>query len=178
MKFLLDFAPALLFFGAYYFFGIYVATATLIVSLFLLVAAYWLLERRVHKAHLITAVVAGVLGGITIAVQDPVFILYKPSVVYAIFALALLGSQLFGDKVLLARIPQKAITLPDPVWRKVNLAWAAFFGFCAMLNLWVAFSFDEATWVKFKTFGFTLLMFLFLLAHAPFLSKYLPQEAP
>jgi intracellular septation protein len=177
MKFLLDFAPALAFFGAYYFFGIYVATATLIVALFLLVAVYWLRERRLHKAHLATALVALVLGGLTIAVHDPVFIKFKPTAVYAVFALALLGSMFIGDKVLLARIPQTAIVLPDPVWRRVNLAWVAFFAFCALLNLYVAQRFDEATWVKFKTFGFTALMFVFLLAHAPFLSKYLQEPA-
>jgi intracellular septation protein len=176
MKMLLDFTPALLFFGAYYFFGIYVATATLIVSLFLLVAVYWLMERRVHRTHLVTALVAGVLGGLTLALHDATFIMYKPTVVYALFSLALLVSQFVGDRVLMQRIPQKVIVLPDPVWRKVNLAWVLFFAVCAVLNLYVASHFDEATWVKFKAFGFPVLMFLFLIAHAPFLSKYLPDE--
>lgn len=177
MKMLLDFAPALLFFAAYLYAGIYVATIVLIVALFLLVAAYGLLERRLHKAHFLTAIVATVLGGMTLAVHDPAFIMYKPTAVYALFALALLGSHFVGERVLLARIPQKAVVLPDPVWRKVNLAWVAFFLFCAVLNLWIAQRFDEATWVKFKTFGFTALMFVFLMAHAPFLSKYV-QDAP
>jgi intracellular septation protein len=78
--------------------------------------------------------------------------------------------------VLLARIPQDVIALPEPVWRKVNLAWALFFLGCAALNWYVAHHYDEATWVKFKTFGFTALTFVFLLAHAPFLSRYLPQD--
>lgn len=176
MKFLLDFAPALLFFAAYFFGGIYVATTVLIAALFLLVAAYWLIERRVHKAHLTTAVVAGVLGGLTLAIQEPAFIMYKPTAVYGIFALALLLSHVIGERVLLSRIPQKAVVLPDAVWRKVNFAWAVFFLFCAVLNVYVAHEFDEATWVKVKTFGFTVLMFVFLVAHAPFLAKYLPEE--
>jgi intracellular septation protein len=41
---LLDFAPALAFFAAYYLGGIYTATIVLIISLFVLVAAYWFLE--------------------------------------------------------------------------------------------------------------------------------------
>lgn len=176
MNMLLDFAPALLFFGAYYFFGIYVATATLIVTLFALVGIYWLRERRIHKAHLITALVAGVMGGLTLWIHDPAFIMYKPSVVYAVFAAALLLSHVIGDRVLLARLPQKAIVLPDPVWRKVNLAWVGFFLFCAAINLYVAHTFSEKTWVQFKTFGFTALMFVFLMAHLPFLKRYLPQE--
>ena len=177
MKFLLDFAPALLFFAAYFLAGIYVATATLIAATVLLVLVYRLWQDRWHKSHVVVAILATVLGGLTLAIHDPVFIKFKPTAVYAVFALALLGSHFIGKRVLLARIPQDAIALPDPVWRNVNLAWALFFLGCAVLNWYVAGHYDEATWVKFKTFGFTVLMFVFLLAHAPFLSKYFPEEA-
>jgi len=176
MKFLLDFSPALLFFGAYFYADIYVATVVLILALFAVVAIYRVWHARWHRAHLVTAVVATVLGGLTLAIHDPVFIKFKPTAVYAAFAAALLGSHFIGDRVLLARIPQKTFTFPEPVWRKVNMAWALFFIGCAVLNLYIAQNFDEATWVKFKTFGFTVLMFVFLVAHAPFLSRYLPQE--
>lgn len=176
MNFLLDFAPALLFFGAYYVYGIYVATTVLIVALFVLVGLYWLRQRRIHKAHLITALVAAGLGGLTLYVRDPVFIQYKPSAVYTVFALALLLSQLIGDKVLLARLPQKSIVLPDAVWRRVNLAWAAFFAFCALLNIYIAQHFSMEVWIQFKTFGFTVLMFAFLMAHIPFLKQHLAKQ--
>ncbi|MFP5306532.1 MAG: septation protein A [Gammaproteobacteria bacterium] len=176
MNMLLDFAPALLFFGAYYLYGIYVATAVLIVALIALVGVYWLREKRIHKAHFITALVAAALGGLTLWIRDPAFIQFKPTAVYAVFALALLASHVIGDKVLLARLPQKTIQLPDPVWRRVNIAWAAFFAFCAVLNLYIAQHFSEKVWVQFKTFGFTGLMFVFLMAHVPFLRRYLPDE--
>ena len=176
MKFLLDYAPALLFFGAYFLYDIYVATAALIAAAIALVLIYRVWQKRWHKSHLIVAVLATVLGGLTLAIHDPVFIKFKPTAVYGVFALALLGSHFIGQRVLLARIPQKTFSFPEPVWRKVNLAWALFFLGCAVLNYYVAGNYDEATWVKFKTFGFTALMFVFLLAHAPFLSRYMPQE--
>ncbi|MGH8481502.1 MAG: septation protein IspZ [Nevskiaceae bacterium] len=176
MKFLLDYAPALLFFAAYLVYDIYVATATLIASAIALVLVYRVWQKRWHKSHLVVAALAAVLGGLTLAIHDPVFIKFKPTAVYAVFALALLGSHLIGERVLLARIPQKTFTFPEPVWRRVNLAWALFFAGCAVLNWYVAGNYDEATWVKFKTFGFTALTFVFLLAHAPFLSRYLPQD--
>ena len=176
MKFLLDYSPALLFFGMYFLADIYVATAVLIVSAIALVLIYRLRQGKWHKTHLTVAVLATVLGGLTLIIRDPVFIMFKPSAVYAVFALALLGSHFVGERVLLARLPQKLIDLPEPVWRKVNLAWALFFLGCAALNFYVAGHYDEATWVKFKTFGFTVLMFVFLIAHAPFLHRYLPQE--
>lgn len=175
MKFLLDYAPALLFFAAYLVADIYVATAVLMVAAIALVLVYRVWQGHWHKSHLVVAVLATVLGGLTLAIHDPMFIKFKPTAVYGVFALALLGSHFIGDKVLLARIPQKTFQFPDPVWRRVNLAWAGFFIGCAVLNFYVADNYDEATWVKFKTFGFTALMFVFLLAHAPFLSRYLPQ---
>jgi len=175
VKFLLDFAPALLFFGAYFYFDIYVATAVLIAAAIGLVLVYRFWKGHWHKAHMVVAAVATALGGLTLAIHDPAFIKFKPTAVYGAFALALLGSHFIGKQVLLARIPQKTFAFPEPVWRRVNLAWALFFLGCAVLNFYVAGHYDEATWVKFKTFGFTALTFVFLLAHAPFLSRYLPQ---
>jgi intracellular septation protein len=176
VKFLLDFAPALLFFAAYFLFDIYVATAVLIAAAIALVLVYRVWQQRWHKSHLVVAVMATVLGGLTLAIHDPVFIKFKPTAVYGAFALALLGSHVVGERVLLARIPQQTFSFPEPIWRRVNLAWGLFFVLCAALNFYVAAHYDEATWVKFKTFGFTALTFVFLLAHAPFLGRYLPQD--
>src|SRR3546814_11437458 len=99
MNALIDFLPALLFLGTYAAYGIYTATAVLIVGMFALVAWYWFREHRLHKAHFITALVALVLGGLTIYVHDARFIKFKPTVVYAVCSLALLGSHLIGHRV-------------------------------------------------------------------------------
>lgn len=177
MKALLDFSPAALFFLAYVVAGnLYTATAVLIAASFALVAVYWFWQRRWHRQHLITALLVAVMGGLTLVVHDTAFIKLKPTVLYAAFSAVLLGSHVIGNKVLMARLGANALPLPDRLWRGINLAWAVFFAGCAVLNLYVAQQYDEATWVKFKTFGFTGLMFLFLLAHAPFVARYL--EAP
>jgi intracellular septation protein len=175
MKTLLDLLPAIAFFAAYYFGGIYTATVVLVVALAVTVIGYRLLEKRWHKAHIIALVASAVLGGITLALHDPAFIKLKPSIVYGVFALALLGSHFVGDKVLLQRLPQKMLLMPDTLWKRVNVAWAVFFLFCAVLNYVVAYQFDEATWVKLKVFGFSLLMIAFMLAHLPFVGRYVVQ---
>lgn len=177
MKTLLDFAPAAAFFLAYFAADLYLATAVLIGSLFALVLIYRVWKNEWHKAHLVTAIIAGGLGGATLYLHDPAFIKFKPTAVYAVFSLALFGSHLIGGKVLLARLPQRMFQFPERVWRRINFAWGLFFAACALLNLWVAAEFDEATWVQVKTFGFTALMFVFLIAHAPFVGRYL-MEAP
>lgn len=176
MNTLLDLIPALLFFGAYVAKGIYFATGVLIVAMFVLVALYWFKDHRIHKLYLVTAIVAAVFGGLTLYLRDPLFIKLKPTVAYGLIAAILLGSHFIGRKVLLARIPQKAIVLPDTVWRRVNFAWVVFFAFCAALNLYVAYGFSEKVWVNFNVFGFTALTFIFMLAHAPFLMRYLQTE--
>jgi intracellular septation protein len=177
MNALLDLIPALLFFGAYSAYGLYTATAVLIVALLVQVVVTYVRTRQVPKLQLATAGMAAVLGGMTLWFRDPTFILFKPTAIYGAFALALFGSHVIGDRVLMQRIPQKALVMPDATWRRVNLAWALFFVFCALLNVYVALSFSEAVWVKVKVFGFTALMFVFMLAHIPFVSRYVVEAA-
>ena len=177
MNALIELVPALLFFTAWVMYDIYVATAVLIASCVGLVLATWLRTRKFKQSQVITAVVAAVLGGLTLWLHNPEFIKLKPTALYGAFALALFASHFVGDRVLLARIPQKQIELPAPVWRRVNFAWGVYFVFCAALNLYVAMNYSEAVWVKMKVFGFSALTFLFLIAHAPFLSRYLETEA-
>lgn len=176
MKTLLDLLPAAAFFAAYYLGGIYAATIALVVALAVTVIGFKLRDGTWHKAHLVALVASAVLGGITLALHDPAFIKLKPSIVYGVFAIALFGSHFIGKQVLLQRLPQKMLVMPDFLWRRVNIAWALFFVFCAALNYIVAHQFDEATWVKLKVFGFSGLMIVFMLAHLPFVGRYLVQE--
>ena len=176
MKTLMDMLPALAFLAAYLVYDIYIATIVLIASLYGAVVVHWLRTRELHKMHLGTAVLATVLGGLTVLLRDPMFIKLKPTAVYGAFSLVLLGSHFIGAKPLMARIPASVIDLPQPVWNKINAAWAGFFLFCALLNLPIAFLLSEQTWVLVKTFGFTALMMVFVLAHIPFVYEHLPKD--
>ena len=98
MNALLDLLPVVLFGIAYFLRGIYTATAVLIVACFALVLLTWLRTRRVPKMQLFTAVLAAVFGGMTIYLHDPEFIKLKFSLVYLLFAVALIGSHFVGDK--------------------------------------------------------------------------------
>jgi intracellular septation protein len=173
MKLLIDWGPLVLF-GLTYFgsHSIYTATAVLMASLWIALALDWLMTRRLNKVLLTIAIAASVLGGFTLWLRDPMFIQLKPTIVYGVFALVCIGSQFIGDKVLMERLAQSALALPDFVWRRLNLAWALFFAFCAALNFYVAQHFAEATWVKFKMIAFTVLPFAFALLQAPFLMRY------
>ena len=70
----------------------------------------------------------------------------------------------------------EALTLPENIWGKLNIAWALFFALCAFLNWYVAFNFDQDTWVNFKVFGLTGLMFVFSIGSVLSLFKYMPDD--
>jgi intracellular septation protein len=46
------------------------------------------------------------------------------------------------------------------------------------VNLYVAFNYDEDTWVNFKLFGMMGLTFVFVFGQALYLSRYMPDEKP
>jgi intracellular septation protein len=175
MNTFIDLLPMALFGAAYFLRGIYAATAVLIAACFGVVLFYWLRTRRVPKMQLVTALLAAVFGGMTIYLHNPEFIKLKFSLVYVLFGAVLLGSHFIGDKVLLARIPQDAIKLPDAIWRRLNLAWVIYFLFLAGLNLYIARNFSEAFWVKFKL-ACVFLPVVFILLQAPFLARYLESD--
>lgn len=177
MKALLDLAAALVFFGAYFVWDIYVATGALIVALYVTAVLHRLIWKQWNRAHLVGAGVATVLGGATLLVRSPEFIMLKPTAVYGLFALAISVGNLIGDRPLLQRLAGSAIALPDALWRQISWAWAGFFAFCAVLNLALVRLLDEAQWVTFKTFGFTALMLLFLPAHVPFVARHIQPES-
>ena len=55
--------------------------------------------------------------------RDPIFIKWKPTVVNWLFAAVFLGSQFIGKRTLVERMMSHAITVPGPVWLKLNWAW-------------------------------------------------------
>jgi intracellular septation protein len=176
MKLLFDFLPILLFFVAYKLADIYVATGVLIVVTLAQVGWIWLRQRRVEKIPLFTAALVLVLGGATLLLHDPVFVKWKPTVVNWLFAVAFLGSRFIGRKTLLERMMGGQLELPSPVWVKLTLAWAIFFLVMGLANLYVAYTFDENTWVNFKLFGMLGLTLVFVLAQALYMSRHLKAD--
>lgn len=178
MKFLLDFFPILLFFGAYQVWDIYVATAVAIAAAILQVAWQRLRHGRVEKMQAITLALLVLFGGLTLLLRDPVFIKWKPTVVNWLFAVAFLVTAYVGERSLLQRMMGHAVSLPDAIWRRLNWAWVAFFTAMGALNLVVAYHFSEAVWVNFKLFGLMGLTLVFVLAQAPYLAKHMENDVP
>lgn len=158
---------------------ILLATAVAILATFGQIG-YMLVRRKKIDAMLwISLAIITVFGGATIYFNNPTFIKWKPTILYWCFGAGLLISQFLFQKNLIKTMLGAQITLPEPVWFKVNLSWAAFFVAMGFVNLAVAFAFglSESAWVNFKLFGFTALMILFVVGQSMFLSKYI-KETP
>ena len=181
-KLLLDFFPVLLFFIVYKSYddpteGIIAATAVAIVASIVQVAYTRFKYGRVENMHLITLALIVVLGGATILLRDEMFIKWKPSVVNWLFAAVFLGSQFIGSKNIVRRMMDKAVTLEDVIWTRLNLAWAGFFVFAGLLNVYVVYNYDTDTWVNFKLFGLLGLTVAFVIAQSFYLMRHI-KEAP
>jgi intracellular septation protein len=97
-------------------------------------------------------------------------------VLYWVMSAAFLLSPLLAGKNLLRILLGEQVELPEFAWKRLNWAWVLFFAFMGVLNLWVAFNFETATWVNFKLFGGMGLMFVFMLAQGFYLTRHLKVE--
>lgn len=176
MKILVDFFPILLFFITFKFYDIYAATMVAIAATVVQVAYVWIRKRKVEPMHLITLVLIVVFGGATLYLKDEMFIKWKPTVLNWLFGVAFLASQMFGERTLIERMLGGNVTLPAPVWRRLNLMWMVFFVIIGAINLFVVYSFDTATWVNFKLFGLIGLTMLFVVLQSLYLARYIPDS--
>jgi len=174
MKLLLDFLPIIIFFIVYKTTNdIILATAILIPATLLQMLYTWFRTHKVEKMQLVTLALVVVLGGATVLFQDKTFIQWKPTVVNWLFGLAFLGSQFIGEKTIVERIMGSNIALPEFAWRKLNIAWVIFFIAMGAINLFVAYTFSEETWVNFKLFGMLGLTLIFIIAQGVYLSRHI-----
>jgi intracellular septation protein len=132
--------------------------------------------KKVDKTLWLSALLVTVLGGMTLYFQNDAFIKWKPTLLYWTFAAVLIGANLFTQKNIIKSIMGKEIRLPEPIWNKLNIAWATFFIFLGALNLYVAFHYSIDIWASFKLFGTMGLMFIFIIGQSLAINKYIINE--
>lgn len=176
MKFLFDFFPILLFFVAYKFGDIYVATAVAIAASFAQIGWVMARGRKVEIMLWVSLAIIVVFGGATLFLHNETFIKWKPTVLYWLFAAILLGASILFKKNIIRAMMDKQVSLPETVWNKLNLSWAAFFAVMGGANLYVAYHFSTDVWVNFKLFGTMGLMLVFVIAQSLMLAKYIEDK--
>ena len=166
-----DFAPLLLFFVAYRLFDLYAATATVMVAaVAAAVLGYWF-DRKLHPVPVATAVIILIFGGLTLYLNNDTFIKMKPTMVYALFAVVLLGG-LFFNRPFVKYVLGTAVILKEGSWRVLTWRFGIFFLAMALINELMWRNFSNDIWVTFHTFGGIGLTLLFSLSQVPFLLKH------
>lgn len=140
MQLLFDFLPIALFFAVYQVAGIYVATAAAMTVAVAQIGWLLLRSRRVPRVQYLNAGILGLLGGLTLALHNDAFIMWKPSIINWAFALVFLLS-LASRRSVTERMLGADFALPPHDWRRLTGAWAVFFIFAGALNAYVAFGY-------------------------------------
>ena len=166
-----DYGPLAVFLLVYLKTDILTATGALMAAAALALALSLWAARRVPWMPLVTAVVVGIFGGLTLWSGDDTFIKMKPTIVQAMFSAALLGGLAFG-RPLLKPLLGAAWPMDEIGWRRLSLRFGSFFAAMAVLNeaVWRTQSTD--VWVMFKVFGLMGLTLLFSLAQVPLMTRH------
>jgi len=145
-------------------------------------------QNRFPPMLLVTAIIVGFFGAMTIYLQDPIFIYIKPTIINLLFAFAILGCFAFGYNVW-KTLFGSIFEMPERAWIILGIRWALFFMLLAFLNELVwrhitdtivpesarwfpGLELTEQFWVNFRFFGVYPLFFVFVLANLPITMKY------
>ncbi len=150
---------------------IFIATALFMVATAIALAVSWLLIRKLPIMPLVSGVVVFVFGGLTLWLQNDMFIKMKPTIINTLFGASLLGGLVFG-KSLLGYVFDSAFRLDAEGWRKLTLRWGLFFIFLAVVNEIVWRNFPTDTWVAFKVWGILPITMIFTLCQMPLIMKH------
>jgi intracellular septation protein len=198
MKLLFDLFPVILFFVTYKLFSngngsnaclpdqaanlpwtqepILLATSVAIVATIVQVAWVKYRHGKVDAMLWLSFAIITVFGGATLYFRNPIFIQWKPTILYWVIAVALAGTPLITGRNLIRSTLEDKMKLPDNIWGNLNIAWAIFFFAIGFANIAAIHWLSCSNWVNFKVFGITSLMFVFIIAQAAMLSKYVEED--
>lgn len=183
LKLLLEMGPLVLFFLLNQRTDLFVATGVFVVATVVALALHYALVRKLPVMPLVSGVVVVVFGGLTLYLQDELFIKVKPTIVNSLFGVVLLGG-LWRGKALLRYVLDSVLPLSEAGWRVLTLRWGVFFLFLALVNEVVWRTQTTDFWVAFKVFGIMPMTMVFALAQAPLLNRHMqgaenaPAEKP
>lgn len=159
-----DYGPLIVFFAAYEIGGLRPATIAVMAATAVALAAGWLITRRFAFMPALTLVVVGVLGGLTLYLNDPDFIKMKPTIVYLLFA-GIIAAELMSGRPLLGRAMTAAMPPLGAAGKRLLLIrFLLFFVVMAAINEVARRVLSTDHWVIWKVFGGIAATFLFVLA--------------
>ena len=171
--------------------AIYWATGVFMAGVGMALGYAAIVQKRFPPMLVVSAVIVLSFGGLTIWLQDPIFVYVKPTIINLLYSFAILGSFAFGFNVWKALFGS-IFTLPDRVWWILAVRWALFFQILALINefLWrhindsvvlesarwfPSLAWSESVWANGKL-GIMALTFIFAMANIPIALRHQPDD--
>ena len=145
-------------------------------------------ERRIAPMLFVSGVIVGVLGGLTLILDNKVFFFMKPTIAYLLFTMAL-GGGLIVKRNFLKILFDGAFHMADEAWRTLTFRYTIFFAILAVANeiAWRYLTRDcdlsgdaacagEKIWVQLDVIGFTVVILAFTLFQAVYIAKHMAEE--
>lgn len=171
-NFLIDFGPLLIFFGVNFSYGIFPATLSLMVTMPVAMAISWIKRKHIPPVLWISGALVLIFGGLTLYFDDERFIKIKPTIIFSMFGMILLGGTLKG-KALIKFIFEPAFPpMAEKGWMIISRNYGLLNLFLAGFNEFIWRTYSTDTWVTVKVFGFMALTLLFFFSQIPVLMKY------
>ncbi|OCC24896.1 septation protein A [Croceicoccus estronivorus] len=185
LNLLVDYGPLLVFFLAYKYyapddrndaigevFAVVRGTISFMVAAVIALAvSKWRLGKVSPMLWLSTALIVG-FGSLTIFLHDPFYVQIKPTVIYLLFAAALLIGYWKGKALLKILLEAAFEGLDDDGWMKLSRNWGVFFLFLAGLNETLRLTLDFGSWLATKLWVFMPLSFIFTFSQIPMLLRH------
>ena len=171
VKLVTEIGPLVVFFFVNTKFGIFAATGAFMVATIAALSVSYTVNGRIAVLPLVTGVFVIVFGGLTLWLNNELFIKLKPTIVNTLFAAILFGGLALG-RSLLQIVLDSVFELTDEGWRKLTFRWALFFVLLAVLNEVVWRNFSTDFWVNFKVFGIMPITMIFAFSQVPLLQRY------
>lgn len=155
--------------------GFIVATLIFVPILLIAMGILWWLTGKLSRMQIFTAFMVIFFGGLTAWFNDERFFKMKTTLVYGFFAV-ILGIGLLRRQSYLAYVMGEMIPMKQEGWMLLTRRLTLFFVALAIANevVWRTMSTDA--WVKIETFGFPILMFLFLWTQIVALERFTETE--
>jgi intracellular septation protein len=170
-KLLAETGPLVVFFTANASRGIFWGTGAFMVATVVALVTSRIVLGRIPILPLVSGFFVVVFGGLTLLLQDALFIKLKPTIVNLFFACTLFSAWLLR-RPLLQYLLGDVLALSQAGWCKLTFRWACFFVCLAALNEIVWRNFSESAWVGFKVWGIMPLTMAFAIAQMGVLKRF------
>lgn len=166
-----EIAPLLLFFLVFMWKDLLWATGAYAVATAIAFTAAWYLHRRIPILPTISTALVLIFAGLTLVLDNALFIKIKPTVVNGFYGIVLGGGWLFGYR-LVEKVLGPDLKLDETGLRRLTVTTSLYLIGLACLNEVVWRSVPTESWVVFKVFVMVAFNLLFAWSQVPVIKRH------